>query len=204
MDYYMDEELDGWLHLKSQWTLTQKESMASHLCEKKVTSGVPQECKVWPTLLNIFINNTGNGTGYAFCKSAGDSKLCSAIDSLKGRADIKMDFDRPEKWDHLMRFSWSFTVPNAMSGTWAVTIPRLGDERLRNGPTEKDWQVLEDKSLDYCICNPECHAAHVSWDTSKEFGQQVKRSDSVPLLPFTSWHAYWSTMPCSGVHSARH
>lgn len=53
---------------------------------------------------NIFINNTGNGTDSALCKFGNDMKLCSAIDSLKGRDDIEMDFDRPEKWDHLMRF----------------------------------------------------------------------------------------------------
>lgn len=60
-------------------------------------SGVPQECKMWPILLNISTNNTGNVTDCALCKSADDTKLYSAIDSLKGRGDTDMDFDKSEK-----------------------------------------------------------------------------------------------------------
>lgn len=48
-----------------------------------------------------------------------------------------MDLDRPEKWDHLMRFSRCSTRPNVMSGTRAVTIPRLGDEGLGNALLER-------------------------------------------------------------------
>lgn len=54
-------------------------------------------------MTNIFINNTGNGTDCVLCKFGDDTKQCSAIDSLKGRGDIEMDLDRPEKWDHLIR-----------------------------------------------------------------------------------------------------
>lgn len=91
----------------------------------------------------------------AFCKFADDTKPCSAIASLKGRGDIKMDFDRPKKWDNLMRFSRGSTRPNATSGTNLWQFLDWGDEGLGNGPAEKDWQGLEDKSLDYCIYSPE-------------------------------------------------
>lgn len=52
---------------------------------------------MWPILLNISTNNTGNVTDCALCKSADDTKLYSAIDSLKGRGDTDMDFDKSEK-----------------------------------------------------------------------------------------------------------
>lgn len=199
MDYYMDEELAGWLHLKSQWNSTQRINGFT-LLWKPVTSGAPQESKMRPTLLNIFVNDTGNGTDCNLCKSADDTKLCSATDSLKGIGHIEMDFDSLRSGP--MWNTWGSTRPNAMSGTWAVAIPRLGDKGLGNSPAKNSGlggarrQIIGSLHL-------QPRMPTVSWAASIEFGQQVKGIDSVPLLPSTSWDAYWGTMPCSGVHSAR-
>ncbi|PKU46526.1 rna-directed dna polymerase from mobile element jockey-like [Limosa lapponica baueri] len=109
-----------------------------------VTSGVPR-CS---TLFNIFIDNLDAGADCTISKFADDTKLGSAIDSLKGQEASHRDLDRLEHWAMIdgMKFNKAKCHILHLGQSNARHKDKLGKEYLESSPAERDLGVLVDSS----------------------------------------------------------
>jgi len=115
---------------------------------RPVTSGVPQGMVLGLALFNIFVGNTHSGIECT-CKSADDTKLCAAVDTLEGREAIQRDLNRLEMWAsvNLMGFNKAKCKVLHMGRGNLKHKYRLSREWIESSPEAKDLGLLADKKL---------------------------------------------------------
>jgi len=64
---------------------------------RPVTSDIPESLVLGPALFNIFVINMDSGIECTLSKITDNTRLCGAVDLLKGRDAIQRDLDRLQR-----------------------------------------------------------------------------------------------------------
>ncbi|RMC16392.1 hypothetical protein DUI87_06719 [Hirundo rustica rustica] len=123
--------------------------------------------------VTIFTNDIDSDIECSLSRSADDTKLSSADETIGGRDAIQRDLDMLDKWicENLMRFN--------KSKHKVLHRYKLGEELSESSPVEKELVVLGNEKLDMTH-RPEsqlCPGLH-----PKQCGQQGVGGDSDALL----------------------
>ncbi|PKU43035.1 rna-directed dna polymerase from mobile element jockey-like [Limosa lapponica baueri] len=121
--------------LKGQWLNVQ------------VTSGAPQQSVLRPVLFNTFVGDMDSGIQCTLSKFANTTKVCGAVNTQERRDAIQGDLDRLESWAcaNLMKFNQATCKVLYMGHGNPNHKCRLGGERIKSRPEEKDLGVLVDR-----------------------------------------------------------
>ncbi|KAJ7402633.1 rna-directed dna polymerase from mobile element jockey-like [Pitangus sulphuratus] len=94
-------------------------------------------------------DEVGRGLEGALCKSADDTKLGGAVDSLEGREALQRDLGKLEDWaitNHMKFNKGKCWIRHLGWGNPGCRY-RLGNERLESSALERDLGVLVDSKL---------------------------------------------------------
>ena len=113
-----------------------------------VTSGIRQG-SVLGLLLFIFVDDMGGRILHTLCKSASDTKLSGAVDTLEGRDATQRDPGSLERWvcANLLMFNKAKRRVLHLGRGNPRCPYRLGREWAESSPDEKDSGVLVDEKL---------------------------------------------------------
>ena len=120
-------------------------------------------------LFNFFINDLDSDIEYALSKSADDTKLSGAEDTIDGSDTIQRDLEKLGKWAHENLLRLNKAKCKVSGSTWVRAISHTYTDREKNSPVAKHLGVLVDKKL-YTSqqCNSEPRRSTASWPASKE------------------------------------
>jgi len=91
-------------------------------------------------LFNIFVGDTDSGIKCTLSKFANDTKPCGAVNTLDRRDATWRDLDRLERWacENLVKYNKAKCKVLHMGQGNPKQKYRLGGERIRSSPEEKD------------------------------------------------------------------
>ncbi|KAJ7418690.1 rna-directed dna polymerase from mobile element jockey-like [Pitangus sulphuratus] len=103
-------------------------------------SGVPWGYILGPVLFNIFINDLDAELEGILSKSADDTKLGEAVDSLKGREALQRDLDKSEDWAITSHMKLKKEKCRILHLGWGYPScsRKLGNEMLESSAMERD------------------------------------------------------------------
>ncbi|PKU46492.1 hypothetical protein llap_3211 [Limosa lapponica baueri] len=142
MDHSVDKELARWPHSKG---CGQQLNVQEETSDEWHSSGV----STGAVLLHIFVSNIHNGIECTLSKSANETKLCRAADTLEGRKSRQRGLDRLERYVHanFMKFNQAKCKVVHRGHGNRRHKHRLGGEWIESSTEEKDLGLLVDEKL---------------------------------------------------------
>jgi len=116
---------------------------------RPVTSVVPQGSVLGLVLFKIFVSDMGSGIECTLSKSANNTKLCSAVNTLERRDVIQRNFDNLERWAcaNLMKFDKAKCKVLHMGWGNPKHKYSMGGEWIEGSPEDENLGVLVDEKL---------------------------------------------------------
>ncbi|CAM5146926.1 unnamed protein product [Eretmochelys imbricata] len=146
LDEWTIRWIENWLNCRAQCAVING-SMSSW---QLVSSGIPQVSILGPVLLNIFINDLGDGIDCTLSKFTDDIKLWGEEDMLKGMDRVQSDLDKLEDWAkrNLMRFNKDKCRVLHLGRKNPMHCYRLGTDWLSSSSAEKSLGITVVEKLD--------------------------------------------------------
>jgi len=141
--WWADSEVDWKL---AKWSHPERDDSGTKSSWRPVTSSVPHGSVLSSSLLNMSINNLGEGGERTLNNFANDTKLGGVDETPEGRASTQRDINRLTKWANRnpMKFNMEKCKVLQLKRNDSVHQYMLGATQLENSFEGKDLGVLVD------------------------------------------------------------